>query len=152
MRIVNIDTNSHLAKTMEKCLQESERAKKKIYLESRLQQRRHFSPLVSSVDGLLGVEATDTLKRIASHLVKSGVNPTLGRADTSRVGSPSLWCGPHTGASGVPGCHSIRLASITCSKKTATSSTYSGKRVKRHPGQENPSPRPNPLAIPGQTA
>ena len=31
-----------------------------------LQQRRHFSPFVTSVDGLLGLEATATLKRIAS--------------------------------------------------------------------------------------
>ena len=39
-----------------------------MYLEDCLQQRRHFSPFVASVDGLLGVEATATLKRIAIRL------------------------------------------------------------------------------------
>ena len=39
-----------------------------MYLEAYLQQRQHFSPFVALVDGLLGVEATATLKRIASRL------------------------------------------------------------------------------------
>ena len=39
-----------------------------MYLEACLQQRRHFSPFVASVDKLLEVEATTTLKRIASRL------------------------------------------------------------------------------------
>ena len=39
-----------------------------MYLEACLHQRRHFSPFVASVDGLMGVEATATLKRIASRL------------------------------------------------------------------------------------
>ena len=42
--------------------------KKKMYLEACLQQCRHFYPFVASVDRLLGVEATATLKRIASCL------------------------------------------------------------------------------------
>ena len=39
-----------------------------MYLEACLQQRRHFSPFVALVDGLLGVEATANLKRLASCL------------------------------------------------------------------------------------
>ena len=39
-----------------------------MYLEACLQQRRHFSPFVASVDRLLGVEATATLKRLVSCL------------------------------------------------------------------------------------
>ena len=39
-----------------------------MYLEACLQQRRHFSPFVASVDGLLGVETTATLKSVASCL------------------------------------------------------------------------------------
>ena len=39
-----------------------------MYMEACLQQRRYFSPFVASVDRLLGVEATATLKRIASRL------------------------------------------------------------------------------------
>ena len=65
---MNTDTLSYVRRSPEKCLQEAERGKKKMYLEVLLQQRRHFSPFVASVDGLLGVEATATLKRIASRL------------------------------------------------------------------------------------
>ena len=36
---------------------------------------RHFSPSVASVEGLLGVEATDTLKRIASRLATKCQKP-----------------------------------------------------------------------------
>ena len=68
MRVMNNDAKSHMAKAPEKCLQEAERGKKRMYLEACLQQRRHFSPFVASVDGLLGVEATTTLKRLASRL------------------------------------------------------------------------------------
>ena len=75
MRVVNTDVKSHSAKTPEKCLQEAERAKKKMYLEACLQQRRHFSPFVASIDGLLGVEATATLKRIASRLASKWRQP-----------------------------------------------------------------------------
>ena len=39
-----------------------------MYLEACLQQRRHFSPFVASVDRLLGVEETATLKSLASRL------------------------------------------------------------------------------------
>ena len=39
-----------------------------MYLEACLQQRRHFSLFVALVDGLLGVEVTVTLKRLASRL------------------------------------------------------------------------------------
>ena len=68
MRVVNTDALSYVRKSPEKCLHEAERGKKKMYLEAFLQQCRHFSPFVASVDGILGVEATDTLKRIASRL------------------------------------------------------------------------------------
>ena len=39
-----------------------------MYLEACLQQRRHFSPFVASVDGLLGVEAKSTLESLVSRL------------------------------------------------------------------------------------
>ena len=68
MRVMNTDTLSNVQKTPEKCLHEAERGKKKMHLEACLQQRRHLSTFVASVDGLLGVEATDTLKSIASGL------------------------------------------------------------------------------------
>ena len=75
MRVVNTDTMSHSEKTPEKCLQEAERKKKKMYLEACLQQRQYFSPFVTSVDGLLGVEAADNLKRIPIRLTKKRQQP-----------------------------------------------------------------------------
>ena len=75
MHVVNIDSKCHLAKTHKKCLHEAEQAMKKMYLDACLQQRQHFSPFVASIDGLLGVEATATLKRIASRLATKWGQP-----------------------------------------------------------------------------
>ena len=75
MRVVNIDPKSHSAKTPEKCLQEAERAKKKIYLESCLQQRRHLYNFVASVEGLLGMDLMATLKSIDILLAKKWRQP-----------------------------------------------------------------------------
>ena len=66
--VVDTDAKFHSGKPPEKCLQEAEKVKKRMYLEACLQQRRRFSPFVASMDGLLGMEAMDTLKRIASCL------------------------------------------------------------------------------------
>ena len=71
MRVVNTDALSYL----KKCLHEAEKGEKKMYLVACLQQRRHFSPFVASVGGLLGVEATATLKRIASRLTTKWRQP-----------------------------------------------------------------------------
>ena len=68
MRVVNTDAKSHMAKAPEKCLHEAGRGKKRVYLEACLQQRRNFSPFVALVDGMMGVEATANLKRLASRL------------------------------------------------------------------------------------
>ena len=66
MRVVNTDAKTHTMKPPEKCLQEAERGKKRMYLEACLHQCRHFYPFVASVDGLTRVEATATLKMLAS--------------------------------------------------------------------------------------
>ena len=66
MQVVNTDAQSHRTKYPEKCPKETERGEKRMYLEACLQQRRNFSPFVASVDGMLRVEATATLKRLAS--------------------------------------------------------------------------------------
>ena len=68
MRVVNTDASTHRMKDMERCLHEAERGENRMYLEACLQQRRHFYPFAASVDGLLGVEATATLKRLDSRL------------------------------------------------------------------------------------
>ena len=67
-RVVKTDAPMHQKKDPQNCLHEEEQGKKKMYLDACLQQRWHFSTFVSSVEGLLGVEATATLKRIASRL------------------------------------------------------------------------------------
>ena len=68
MRVVNTDAKSYWEKSPKKFLEEAEKSKKKMYLDRCLHQHRHFSPFVAFVDGLLGVEAMATLKRIASRL------------------------------------------------------------------------------------
>ena len=68
MCVMNTDAKSNSTNPPEKCLPEAERAKKCMYLEACLQQHTHFYPFFPSVDGLLGVEATDTLNRIYSRL------------------------------------------------------------------------------------
>ena len=75
MRIVNTNAKSYWEKSLENCMDEAEKSKKKMYLEACLRQRRHFSPFVASVDGLIGVEATATLKRIASRLSSKWKQP-----------------------------------------------------------------------------
>ena len=62
-------------KLREKCLQEAEREKSWMYLEACLQHRQHFSPFFASVDGLLGVEETETLNRLASRLATKWKQP-----------------------------------------------------------------------------
>ena len=64
MSVVNTDAKAYKEKSPKKCLVEAEKSEKKMYLERCLQECRHFSSFVASVDGLLGVEATATRKRI----------------------------------------------------------------------------------------
>ena len=72
---MNTEAKSYLTKIPDKCLQEVVREKKNMYLEACLQKRRHFSHFVSSVDGLMEVEAEDTLKIIASRLTTKWQQP-----------------------------------------------------------------------------
>ena len=75
MCVVNTDAKSHMTKAQEKYLQEAERGKKHMYLATCVQQRWHLSPFVASVDRLLGVEATSTLKRLSSRLATKWKQP-----------------------------------------------------------------------------
>ena len=131
MRVENTDSKSHLAKTPEKCLQEAEEVKKKIYLEACLQQHQYFSPLVTSVDGLMGMEATDTLKSIAIRLATKWRKPCLRTCGyvNSRV-AITLVQATHRCIQGsrVP---AQKIVSRACSGKTAPGSTSSGKRAER---------------------
>jgi hypothetical protein len=62
--IANIDSGSYLSSTPEEVLYQQEKEKK--YLQACLDQRRKFTPFVSSTDGLMGREATALVKRLAS--------------------------------------------------------------------------------------
>ena len=68
IHVVNTDTKSYVKKTPERCIHEAAKAKNKKYLEACIQKCRHFSPFFISVNGLMGMKAEATLKRISSHL------------------------------------------------------------------------------------
>ena len=93
MRVVKTDAKSYLSKTLEKYLQEAERAKKKMYLEACLQQRRQLSPFVDSVYGLLDMEARSSLKRISRRLATKWRQPysrTCGYVK-NRIATTLVW-------------------------------------------------------------
>ena len=56
MHIMNSDTVFHQSKNPEKFLENAEREKNKKYQHACLNKRRHFTPFVTSVDGLFGVK------------------------------------------------------------------------------------------------
>ena len=62
MRVVNTDATSYRSKSPEKCLETTEKAKKKKYLYACLKQRQHLTPFLVSVYSLNGFEAEATLK------------------------------------------------------------------------------------------
>ena len=70
MHVVNTDAISYHSKTTEKCLETAKRKNKKKYLKACLNKRQNFDPFIALMDGLLGVEAEATLKRIFSRLAK----------------------------------------------------------------------------------
>ena len=59
----------------QKAIARQETAKKDKYVPPCLKRRRHFTPLVFSVDGLRGVEATAACNRVASCLAKKWQRP-----------------------------------------------------------------------------
>ena len=75
MCIMNINAEFNLAKTPETFHQVAEWTKKKMFLEACLHQCQQFLPFITSVGELLCVEASDTLKRIASRLATKWRHP-----------------------------------------------------------------------------
>ena len=75
MNVVNTCAKYHSEKTPDKCMQKSDRVKNKIYLGACLQQHRNFYRFNASVNGLLGVDTTATLKRISSRLATKWRQP-----------------------------------------------------------------------------
>jgi hypothetical protein len=56
-------------------LEAHEREKKKKHLEACLEQSRHFSPFVASMDGLLGKESRTLLKKLFPLLAEKWEKP-----------------------------------------------------------------------------
>ena len=75
MRVVNTDATPYQYKSPEKCLETTDKAKKKKYLDTCLKQLRYFTPFVVSVGGLFRVEAEATLKRIDTRLMMKWKEP-----------------------------------------------------------------------------
>ena len=70
VRITDTDAKSYISRPLESVLEGQEKEKKRKYLNACLEQRRHFSPFVVSVDGMLGHEASMVLKRISQKLAQ----------------------------------------------------------------------------------
>jgi hypothetical protein len=68
IRVTDTDAHTYRALTPRKVLAKHEKEKKDKYVEHCLARRRHFTPLVFSVDGLRGIEAEAASKRLASRL------------------------------------------------------------------------------------
>ena len=73
--ISDTDAKSYADKTPKKVLENHEKRKKVICLQSCLNQRRSFAPLVYSVDGMDCKEARAFEKRIASLLMENWNRP-----------------------------------------------------------------------------
>ena len=68
IRITDTDAPSNRGQDPKKVLARHEKEKKDKYLDACVERRRQFTPLVYSVDGLMGTEARAATKRLASLL------------------------------------------------------------------------------------
>jgi len=75
IRVANTDAKSYRSKAPPQVLASHESSKKKRYLQPCLAQRRHFTPFVVSVDGLLGKEAQRVIQTLAGHLAHKSERP-----------------------------------------------------------------------------
>ena len=75
MCVVNTDAVSYQAKTLEKCMETAERKKNHNYLNACLNKHRYSTPFVALVDGLIWVNAEETLQRISSCLAQKWKEP-----------------------------------------------------------------------------
>ena len=66
IRVTDTDAPTYRHQEPLKVLDKQESQKKSKYLEACIERRRHFTPLVFSVDGLQGTETSAAIKRLAS--------------------------------------------------------------------------------------
>ena len=76
VRVTDTDTLSHSQRIVTAVLSSAEEVKKK-YSEAAALRRAAFTPLVVSVNGVLGREANFFVKQLAQKLAISGINPTV---------------------------------------------------------------------------
>ena len=72
MRITDTDARSYQKKEFSKVLEQHEKDKKDKYLQTCLEMRKDFTPMVYSVDGIAGRESRNAEKRLATHLAGKG--------------------------------------------------------------------------------
>lgn len=70
VRVTDTDAPSHSGQDPYKVLAKQERAKRDVYAAPCAERRRDFTPLVFSVDGLMGEKATEVSRRLACRLSK----------------------------------------------------------------------------------
>ena len=75
VRVTDTDAKSYCKWPLHKVLESQEKEKKRKYLGACLENRRHFTPFVLSVDGLLGREAQTFAKRLAAKLAGKWQKP-----------------------------------------------------------------------------
>jgi len=75
IRVTDTDAKSNRSKDPGKVLAAHEREKKKKYLQPCLEQRRHFTPFVTSTDGLIGKEGKTVLKRLSALIAEKWDKP-----------------------------------------------------------------------------
>jgi hypothetical protein len=75
VRVADTDAKTYWSHDPHKVLASQEREKKKKYLQSCLEQRKHFTPFVVSTDGLIGREAGELLKRLSLRLADTWEQP-----------------------------------------------------------------------------
>jgi hypothetical protein len=75
VRVTDTDSKACCKRTPFKVLESQEKEKKWKYLGACLENRRHFTPFVLSVDGLLGREAKTFAKRLAGKLAGKWQKP-----------------------------------------------------------------------------
>jgi hypothetical protein len=75
VRITDLDSKSYLKKSSDEVLARQEQEKKRKYLAPCIANRRHFTPFVSSTDGMIGKEGQTFAKRLAGLLSEKWRRP-----------------------------------------------------------------------------
>jgi len=75
MRITDTEARSYRNKDYDKVLADHEKEKKRKYLQVCLEQRKNFTPMVYSVDGIAGREARHAEKHLATMLAEKWKRP-----------------------------------------------------------------------------